>query len=303
MSRPIDHFVGRFDGRERGPLIVLIGGMHGNEPAGVIAIRRCFERLAGREGEPTLRGRLLGLLGHPHALAARRRFLDEDLNRVFTPARLTHSSGHRSPNVEEAAAKTLLAGIRAEIADYGATELIVLDVHTTSADGGDFVVLGDSPGSEALTEGLDVPVVLGLTEVLQGTLCGYLTEDTTGVPTRAFAYEAGAHEGTDSPDRAYALISTLLVRLGVTTADRMGAHVPLSLGVPRRPALTRVRFRLAIPPGGQFTMMPGFSNFDRVQAGQVVAVLDGESVALDRDGYLLMPLYQGQGSDGFFIVE
>ena len=296
-----EHLLGRVDGLDPGPLIVVVGAVHGNEPAGVTAIRRLLDVLTA--DEPLLRGRVVGLLGHPEAYARGVRQVDEDLNRVFTPARLADLRQGAPRSLEAACAKTLLATLAAEVADYAPEELVVVDLHTTSADGGDFVAMGDQPATVELGRGFGAPVVLGLTSVLPGTLCGYLDGRAFGVPTRAFGYEAGAHDGPESPDRAYALLVALLTRLGMAAPEAFGPHDPLTLGDPPRPALSEVVFRLGIPPGGQFTMMPGYRNFDPVQAGQVIAYLDGESVALERGGYLLMPLYQGMGRDGFFIVE
>ena len=296
--------LGRVEADEHGPLVVLVGGMHGNEPAGVTAIRRCFGQLAGAGPGAVAKGRLLGLLGNPEAFRRGVRQVDEDLNRAFVSERVARAVGEGgAETVEGAFAKTLYALLREEVAAYRPTEVVVLDLHTTSADGGDFVVLGDGPGSEALTRDLGVPVVLGLTDVLTGTLCGYLNAERLGVPTRAFAYEAGAHDGSESPGRAFALVAALLERIGLVEAGVLDCRGVDLDAEPGRPPLTRVVFRLAIEPGSAFVMMPGFRNFDAVQAGQVVAVLDGESVALERGGYMLMPLYQGEGRDGFFLVE
>ena len=298
------HVLGRVEGATHGPLVVLLGGMHGNEPAGVMAVRRCFGQLAQAGSDAVRKGRLLGLLGNPEAFRRGVRQVDEDLNRAFVPERMAQAVGEGgTQTVEGAFAKTLYALLRAEVAAYRPTEVILLDLHTTSADGGDFVVLGDGPGGEALTRDLGVPVVLGLTGVLTGTLCGYLNAERLGVPTRAFAYEAGAHDGPESPGRAFALAAALLARIRVVRTGVLDIDGVDLDAEPGRPPLTRVVFRLAIAPGSAFAMMPGFRNFDAVQAGQVVAVLDGESVALERGGYMLMPLYQGEGRDGFFLVE
>ncbi|MGH9464693.1 MAG: hypothetical protein ACRD0X_03540, partial [Thermoanaerobaculia bacterium] len=61
-----------------GPTLLVVAGVHGNEPAGIVATERVFARLALG---PALQGRLLGLAGNLGALAAGRRYLLEDLNR------------------------------------------------------------------------------------------------------------------------------------------------------------------------------------------------------------------------------
>ena len=62
-------------------MLVAVGGIHGNEPAGALALVRVMEQL---ESHSRLRcGDCVALAGNLPALAARRRFIDEDLNRSF----------------------------------------------------------------------------------------------------------------------------------------------------------------------------------------------------------------------------
>jgi hypothetical protein len=50
-------------------------------------------------------------------------------------------------------------------------------------------------------------------------------------------------------------------------------------------------------------MDPGYSNFQEVVEGQVVAHDHAGPVAIGEKSRLLMPLYQEQGEDGFFLVR
>lgn len=284
--------IGGAEGKAPGPLLIILGAVHGNEPAGVLALESIVEQL--RDRSLPRRGTLLGLVGNLGAFRQNRRYVDRDLNRLFLPDRLAQASAER----EEA--RELLATIAAAIEEFAPTELVVMDIHTTTADGGDFVTAADDTASDALAKRFGVPVVFGLTGVLRGTLVAYFTNENLGLPTRAFAYEAGQHTAPESAVRAERIIWKLLRELDMVDSP----PAPLAPPAPDlRPQLTRVKFRLAIPPGSAFAMMPGFSNFDPVQAGQPLAVLDGETVVNDYDGYILMPLYQAQGEDGYFVVE
>ncbi|MFT5998627.1 MAG: succinylglutamate desuccinylase, partial [Neolewinella sp.] len=83
-----ERIIGHYRGAEAGPLVVAIGGVHGNEPAGVLALERLFDML---EDEPRInpgfsfKGDLLALRGNLAALAAGVRFIDADLNRIWRP--------------------------------------------------------------------------------------------------------------------------------------------------------------------------------------------------------------------------
>ena len=58
-----------------------------------------------------------------------------------------------------------------------------------------------------------------------------------------------------------------------------------------------------IADGEEFRMMPGFSNFQHIRKGIVLATSDGEEVHAERKGLIFMPLYQKQGEDGYFIIR
>jgi succinylglutamate desuccinylase len=47
-------------------------------------------------------------------------------------------------------------------------------------------------------------------------------------------------------------------------------------------------------------MEPGFANLARANAGQLLARSRKGDVRAPKDGMIILPLYQGQGADGFF---
>src|SRR6185436_2025513 len=62
--------------------LVVVGGVHGNEPAGIRAIQ-IFEKLV-RDGDWEISGAVYTLIGNPTAALQSVRFIDENLNRVFS---------------------------------------------------------------------------------------------------------------------------------------------------------------------------------------------------------------------------
>ncbi|MBZ0151887.1 MAG: succinylglutamate desuccinylase/aspartoacylase family protein, partial [Planctomycetes bacterium] len=65
-----------------GPTLLVLAGVHGNEPAGVAAVQRVLDTLQQRE--LAVRGRLVAFAGNLRALAEGRRFVDRDLNRGWS---------------------------------------------------------------------------------------------------------------------------------------------------------------------------------------------------------------------------
>jgi succinylglutamate desuccinylase len=64
----------------------------------------------------------------------------------------------------------------------------------------------------------------------------------------------------------------------------------------------RIRHRHLVREG-RFEMLPGFRSFMPVRKGQAVARDKSGDVRCPEDGLMLMPRYQGQGEDGYFLAR
>jgi len=301
VLEPIPRILGE-QGPTSGPLLVVLASVHGNEPAGYHAARRVLARLA--QDEIPLSGRLLCLVGNRAALAAGVRYRDADLNRLWTPAvvaRLRRGGSLAAAPADEEEARELLAILDAQPRTARRT---VLDLHTTSGASLPFAVLADSLPNRRLARALEVPVILGLEEQLDGTLLSVLEADgwiTSGC-------EGGRHEDPASIDHCEAAIWLAMEAAGVLEADV--GRVPLEaararLRAARRgvPRVFEVRYRHAISPADRFLMNPGWASFRTVAANQALGVDRDGPVLAPEQGRLLMPLYQPTGSDGFFLMR
>ncbi|MFM8450216.1 MAG: succinylglutamate desuccinylase/aspartoacylase family protein, partial [Haliscomenobacter sp.] len=86
-----ERIIGIYPGTDKGPLVVCLGGIHGNEPAGVEALVQLIQRLsskARKNPDFRFRGTLLALRGNLAALQHGVRYLHEDLNRAWKPTRI-----------------------------------------------------------------------------------------------------------------------------------------------------------------------------------------------------------------------
>jgi succinylglutamate desuccinylase len=307
MTLP-DRLLGRFTGRDRGPLIVLIGAMHGNETAGVVAIRQVFDQLEALQAarpDFSFRGRLIGLLGNRRAFVRGERYLKYDLNRQFKELTISGARQEQQPQAEHAELLELIDAVDAEIADYQPERLVVLDVHTTSAPGGIFVITPDDRESLLMGVNMHAPVVKGLLAGLTGTSLHYFRTERMGLPTQALTFEAGQHTEPESVNRAVAAIINLLRSVkAVGRSDLPNENdrllIEFSRGLPRISELIMV---YRIGQDEKFEMRPGYRNFQTVSAGEQIARDRNGPVYSVADGYLLMPLYQKQGDEGFFLLR
>ncbi len=289
------------EGDRPGPTLVVVAGLHGNEPAGVAAAERVIGRL-GRGLYP-FRGRVVALAGNRAALARGVRHLAKDLNRQWTPERIIPVL-HRAPaadeDPEDRELRELHGALCATMAG-GRGPCFFVDLHTSSAEGAPFLVVGDTLPNRRFAAGLPVPAILGLEEQLDGSLLEYLSE--LGFVT--LGVEVGPH---GDPRAVHLLESALWLALGsaglVAEAEVPGLVIHrrrLRRAARKLPRWVEVRYRHAIGPGDAFEMAPGFRTFDRVRAGQVLGRDRRGEVTAPEEGRVLLPLYQGQGEDGFFL--
>ena len=294
--------IGRYGDGIGGPTVVVTGGIHGNEPAGVTAIERLMDKL--RSSGLRLRGEIIGLAGNTRALAARRRYLSRDLNRHWTPAgvRASLERNREMGDDEDHERRELLDAMRDTLRS-AARPVLFIDLHSTSGSTVPFAAISDVLRSRRLARAAGLPVVMGLEEALEGSLLGYLTD----MGHIGIAIEGGQHEDPDTPAHHEAAVWLILVAAGCISAE----HVPelpklratLDAATRGRPRVIEIRHRHAIAAEDHFVMEPGFGNFDRVQTGRVLARDRRGVIKAREDAVMMLPLYQAMGEEGFFLAR
>ncbi len=288
------------NGEARRTLLFVVGGLHGNEPAGVRAIRAVLEEL--RRLRPPVEGRIVGLAGNIAALAQGKRFLAQDLNRLWTEQRLGEPST-RNGDPESREQRALLEVFREHLREPW-VRVVLLDLHSTSAGGAPFSIVSDTLQSRPIAFALPVPVLLGLEERVVGTLLAWFADQGHV----SLCLEGGQNELLSTVDHHVAALWLTLVSTGLLAErdvpDLAAARARLANSTRGLPRVVEIRYRYAIPEGAHFEMQPGFHNFQPVRRGEVLARTSGaetRAVASPLSARLLMPRYQSQGDDGFFL--
>lgn len=300
--------IGRYEGDSQGPFLICIGGMHGNEPAGIAAIEEVIRLLEKEKTDfPDFNysGSFLGVIGNLEALKQKKRFIDRDLNRMLTEEGARHSQSHPPPPVfqEEKERLELLDLISSSIMQLQPPLTLILDLHTTTASGGVFSIAAEDDMSLTLAKGLHIPVILGITAGLKGTTIDYFNHPQKN--TYCIVIEAGQHDDPQSIDRTVSAILNCMRALHSVDpkhVDHRHDGLLISLGE-HLPKVTRLTYHYKIPPGEKFIMKQGFKNFDFIKQGDLLANNQNGPITSPQDGLILMPKYQPLGDDGFFIVE
>jgi succinylglutamate desuccinylase len=300
QGQELERILGVHTGTMPGPTIVVSGGLHGNEPAGARAVQLVLQQLSG--GSIPFSGKLAGVRGNLAALAAGRRFVDQDLNRLWSTEAVDRlrADGPRQACSEDREQSELLAVFGALLAEAEGP-VVFLDLHTTSGRGVPFVCVGDALRNLRVALALPLPLILGLDEAIDGSMLGYLTD----LGHVGIAVEGGQHEDPTSVTHHAAAIWLVLVAAGSVRArdvpglDRQRAQ--LGSASRRQPRVVEIRHRQHADD--EFVMEPGFVSFQPIAAGQVVARDRNGPVSAPVSGRMLMPRYQGQGDDGYFLVR
>lgn len=290
--------------------MICFGGLHGNEKAGIKALDLVFKML---EVEPItnpdfeFNGRIVGFRGNIPALENGDRYIDRDINRMWDPQtiiRVLHTELHEL-TVEELELRELIRACQLEIANYDPPSIVVLDLHTTSCHGGIFSIVREDLDSIELGIELHAPVVRGMLKGLNGTTLHYFHQDNFHIPMTSISFESGQHDNPLSINRAIASIINCMRTSGLVKGEHVeNQHDKLLIEHSENlPKVCQLVYGHKIAPGDEFVMLPGFKNFDQIKEGQHLADDRNGKVLSKCDGMILMPLYQKQGSDGFFVIE
>ena len=301
VAMTVKREIGRWDRGRPGPTLLVLGGIHGNEPAGVRAAQRVMARL--HELEPDMRGRFVALAGNLKALAEQRRFLARDLNRGWGRAAieqmLRRDEADCSP--EDLEQRELLECFAA-IDRTSTGPLVFVDLHTSSADGSPFICLADTIDNRQLGLSTGVPIILGIEETIDGASLEWFAD--RGIC--GFAVEGGRHECEQAVDNLEAVLWGLLRRLDMVAAgvvDLGDCQQRLRTAIGSAPSIVEIVHRQVITAEDRFRMEPGFLNFARVDKGDLLARDCRGEIRAPHACHVVLPLYQELGDDGFFLAR
>lgn len=304
-----NRIIGKYVGNAPGPLLVITAAMHGNEPAGVKALDLLFKML---EVEPitnpdfTYHGEIIGLIGNLSAFNNKKRFIQKDINRSWFPLHIDFikSANKASLKDEDLEMREILDILIKELSETHAEKLYLLDLHTTSSDG-IFCIATNEIDSIKIGHEIHAPVILGLLNGIEGTSLHYFNQNNTGLPTTSIAFEGGHHDDPLSINRCIAATLNFMRSIGVVRPrDIENRHDQILKDYTAKlPQIVEVFYRFHVEDNDKWKMENGFKNFDWVTKGTFLATYDGQKVLSPFDAFLLMPLYQPQGHDGFFLAH
>mmetsp|Transcript_245 Transcript_245/g.370 ORF Transcript_245/g.370 Transcript_245/m.370 type:complete len:468 (+) Transcript_245:65-1468(+) len=217
--------------------VLIIVGVHGNEPCGVLAVRQILEKFCLFRGSAEATSKdfdrdecwddsplshlfehltIEFVLGNPKAYYSSKRFMRKNLNRLLDPHLLCDEEKAVREGYEYELQRARILNESIRHSDF------VLDVHSCSADTGSFALPSSMELSEDFAELLPVNyVVQSLAHMtIEGgtTLDAALLHNVPGI-----CVECGKHDHPDVVARAAAVISSCL-RLQLETVEVQEEH-------------------------------------------------------------------------------
>lgn len=298
----ISRFIGQVAGEQKGPTLILFGGLHGNEPAGVKALENLFDKL--KKDSFQIRGTLIGIRGNIPALLQKKRFLCQDLNRLWTEEKIAEikSKPHSELEVEELELLELERLI-SDILDSFSPPFYFIDFHTTSSKTLPFITINDALINRKFSKQFPVPIILGIEEYLEGPLLSRMNK--RGYVSLGF--ESGQHNEESAVKNCIAFLWLTLVFSGMLEKQQAEYfdkyYKQLKVSANSDSSFYEVIHRQGLKNTDDFTMLNGYESFQKVTKGTLLAIQNKEKISATENTILFMPLYQQQGAEGFFLIK
>ena len=239
-------------GLASGPVAGIVGGVHGDEPAGVEVI----ESLKSSPLPTPEHWQVRLVVGNPRALEMGCRHVDSDLNRAFGPE--AAASGYEAERVQV-------------ISHALAAPRVLLDLHQTHCDTPPLAVVRDTPAHLALARALGLgTAVVDARRIYGDTMLADWVDGQGGL---GLTIESGRVGSRESVEAAKGVVDRLLSRDWDPGAT---IHVYAVRAVLRAP-WSGLRFKRALANGSP------------VARGEVLAERDGALLLAPADGVVLLP--------------
>ncbi|SDM39942.1 succinylglutamate desuccinylase/aspartoacylase family protein [Kriegella aquimaris] len=297
----VNRIIGRVDGKTPGPCLIFFGGIHGNEPASVFALHQVVQELGHKQKD--LSGSFIAISGNLWALERSVRYHKADLNRLWSAHRMEALKKEGvSPKNEDEKQQLEIFELLQGILDTETGPFYFFDLHTTSSETVPFITVNDSLINRKFTSQYPVPLILGIEEYLDGPLLSYINE----LGYVSFGFEAGQHDELVSITNHKIFIYLSLVFSNALNQKAIEYDQYLSIWnsiMPKHPAFYEIYNRFNVNENEHFVMKPGFSNFQSIDRNENLATINGNAIYSKEKSIIFMPLYQNQGSDGYFLIR
>ena len=295
----VQRILGSAEGSRKTPTVIAIGGVHGNERAGLNALLKVFKTI--EEENISLDGNFYGIAGNINAISENIRFINIDLNRIWTKEEVLKLHLEDELEIESEEQNEIYIVIK-DILTKEKGPFYFLDLHTTSSDTQPFITISDSLNNRRYSSHFSIPTILGIEEYLDGSLLTYIND----FGHIALGFEAGRHDKEVSVDNCVAFLWLALVAAKCINKKEVKrySYYKNSLSLFNQDQdFYKIDYKYSIKSLENFKMIDGYKNFEEIIKNELLAYSNQREVYSNFKGKIFMPLYQKKGVDGFFIIS
>ena len=296
MKDKYPRIIGEYSSGIKGPLLFITAGVHGNEPSGVMALKKVFKEL--EHSLPEIKGTIVGVTGNRKALNKNVRYIDEDLNRTWTEKNVKD----KVKNTHEKEEMFSIIKVLQDFPEKDFTKRYFLDCHTTSSASAPYISVQEVHDNDEWAHQFPPYIIRGFSDIVSGCIDHYMSR--TGLT--GFVFEGGQHESDEAVDNHEGIIWHAIAKACSLDLYKLSAYPKAASKLEKLKTDQKtfeILYRHELKEDDNFKMEPGYKNFQPVKKGDLLAQHTGEEIKSKWDAFIFMPLYQAQGNDGFFIVE
>ena len=295
LSENFERVIGNYHSNNE-KTIIFMSGIHGNEKSGIIALNKFFDDI--QNSDINIEGTIIGLIGNLNAVNQNLRYIDQDMNRIWGKR-----MAKKEINSEQKEALIIQNLINNIISLKKKRNISIIDLHNTSSSNGVFTIVNNKNEAQ-LASNLKIPVINNLFSKVKGSFAQYYHSQNVAT----IVFEGGAIGDPASINNHEAGIWTFLEKKGFIQSKDIPEKVKKNRDIMMNFSKSingnySVKYIHKINQQDSFLMNPNMTNFQKIKKGEVVGHDKKGEVKSPKEGYLLMPLYQTKGTEGFYIIN
>ena len=292
-----DRIIGNYHSGETGKTIILMCGIHGNELSGKKALKKMFNYLENNKID--VRGNIIGIQGNLKAIEKKERYIDIDLNRIWKKNIINEiKKGKIKDQHEYKELKKIHEIIDIIIKKKKKKNIIIIDLHNTSSASGLFSVINNTNDLK-IASAIKIPIITKLFSKVKGSFSQYYNSKNIST----IVFEGGAIGDPASIYNHEMGIFRILEKMKIIKKEDVPDFIGKKLTTNNDNNTYKVKYIHQISENDNFLMKPNVTNFQVIKKGEILGYDNNGDVLSPFDGKILMPLYQEQGNEGFYIIQ
>ena len=262
------------EGPTKGPHTVISGGIHGNERTGVEVIQYLQSHLRPCD----VQGTITLLFGNPKAYGKNVRYIDTDLNRLWSPDWIKYLKAKKTSelNIEKSRMLELLPHLQK--VDH------LLDLHETIQPSQPFIYCEGTIKHLQMAQGFQTPYIFFPSQSEDMTITASFDNFGDHQGGIGLTYEMGWLEDKKS-------IAPLISKIQhyLTLTGNLSNNSPLLAGTQGGNTEYLMIYEEVIAPSDDFQFIQPYHNFDPLPKGKIWAICGDQSFKTNRDSWIIFP--------------